>query len=88
MSTDWTILDSIITFPISCVMLVSKYKTNFVKTVENSPRDINKNPIPTIVAECNNAETGVGPSIASVNHTDKITCQDLVIAANNNQYIE
>jgi hypothetical protein len=43
----------------------------------------------TIVAACNNDETGVGPSIASANQVCKPTCADLPIAPiNNNKSIK
>ena len=43
---------------------------------------INIYSIPTIVAECNKLLTGVGPSIASINHIDIIDMADFVIAVN------
>jgi len=39
-----------------------------------------KTPAVTIVAACINAETGVGPSIASGSHMCKPSCADLPIA--------
>lgn len=39
----------------------------------------------TIVAACNNDDTGVGPSIASANHVCKPTWADLPIAPINNK---
>jgi hypothetical protein len=39
----------------------------------------------TIVAACNNDDTGVGPSIASANQVCNPTCADLPIAPINNK---
>jgi len=39
----------------------------------------------TIVAACNNDDTGVGPSIASANQVCKPTCADLPIAPISNK---
>jgi hypothetical protein len=39
----------------------------------------------TIVAACNNDDTGVGPSIASANQVCKPTCADLPIAPINSR---
>jgi hypothetical protein len=47
-----------------------------------------KTPAVTIVAACINADTGVGPSIASGNHVCKPICADFPIAPiNNNKQI-
>ena len=40
-------------------------------------------PAVTIVAACNKADTGVGPSIASGNHVCRPICADLPIAPKN-----
>jgi hypothetical protein len=45
---------------------------------------IKKTPAVTIVAACINAETGVGPSIASGNQVCKPICADLPMAPINN----
>jgi len=42
---------------------------------------IKKTPAVTIVAACNNADTGVGPSIASGNQVCNPICEDFAIAA-------
>jgi len=49
-------------------------------------RIIKKTPAVTIVAACINAETGVGPSIASGNHVCNPSCADLPIAAINKKH--
>jgi len=46
-------------------------------------RIIKKTPAVTIVAACINADTGVGPSIASGNQVCKPICADLPIAPTN-----
>ena len=56
----------------------NKIHSDFSKIKEHL---INKNtPAVTIVAACNKADTGVGPSIASGNHVCKPICADLPIA--------
>jgi len=59
----------------------------FETIIENSKKCENLNirniPAVTIVAECNKAETGVGPSIASGNQECKPSCADLPTQANN-----
>jgi hypothetical protein len=49
-------------------------------SIKKEQRIIIKTPAVTIVAACINAETGVGPSIASGNHVCKPICADLPIA--------
>jgi len=46
---------------------------------------IKKTPAVTIVAACNNADTGVGPSIASGSQVCNESCADFPIAPVNNK---
>jgi hypothetical protein len=49
-------------------------------------RIIRKTPAVTMVAECNNEDTGVGPSMASGNQVCRNNCADLAHAAINKKH--
>jgi hypothetical protein len=69
------------TNPEKKVVMLPKRKIKFKMLSENSKkkehRIIRKTPAVTIVAACNKALTGVGPSIASGSHVWKPICADL-----------
>jgi hypothetical protein len=50
---------------------VNKNNTTSEYSIIGEQRIIRNTPAVTVVAACNNAETGVGPSIASGNHVCK-----------------
>ncbi len=68
---------------------IKTIKTNIrgVHSNNGAHRIIKKTPAVTIVAACNNALTGVGPSIASGNQTCNPICADFAIPPINNKSV-